>query len=118
MTAQEAAEWLGVDEMRANEYLFSCTRVVESSQHIATLVGNQVHLAIRLDGLGGRKVFRECQKTLAEWFELEPVLFAPIRHGNNGAVRMAEALGFFQYAKTDSHLWLVQSKEQFHAKPH
>ena len=114
MTALEVAEALGVDKTMAQEYLFACQDVVESAQYVATLKGNTVHIAAKVDGLGGRKLLRQCRETLARWFDNEPVLYAPVKPGNDKAVRLAEALGFHQYATTDTHVWLMQTKEHFH----
>lgn len=118
MTAMELAAQLGVPFECAEDYLSECTRVVESSQHVAVLKGNQVHIGAKVTGLGGRKMLLACQETLKQWFDLQPVLYAPIRHGNARAVRLADACGFRLYYTDATYWWMTQTKEQFHAKPH
>jgi len=56
---------------------------------------------------------RECRGTLYEWFKTAPILYAPVKHGNKRAVRLAKALGFAPYDTTPTHVWLMQTKEHF-----
>lgn len=114
MTALEVARNMGLTARQADEYLRACRDVIERPHHVAILKGNEVHLAVRVKGLAGRRVLRECGATLARWFDVEPVLLAPIRHGNNGAIRMASALGFSPSHTTATHLWMRQTREHFH----
>lgn len=114
MKAIDVADKLGVEKDTAREYLSACESIVESAQYVATLKGNTVHLAAEVSGLGGRKLLRDCRATLSRWFKDQPVLYAPVKHGNHRAVRLAQALGFHQYAATDVHVWLMQTKEQFY----
>jgi hypothetical protein len=113
MTALEVAASMGLTIKQFEDYVNRCSDVVEADHHVAILKGNEVHLAVKLNGLAGRRVLKECRETLARWFALEPFLVAPIRHGNTRAKRIAEALGFTHYANTATHLWMAQSREQF-----
>lgn len=114
MTASEVAELMGVSKEEADAYLASCTDVVEDDLYVATLKDNTVHIFANVKGLSGRLLLRRCLKTLEKWFENNDVLYAPVRHGNEKAVNLARALGFHQYAETYKHVWLMQTKEQFH----
>lgn len=113
MDALSVAEQLGVPPGAAQEYLTTCNDVVESNAYVATLRGNTVHIAVKLDGLGGRKLLKDCRGTLSRWFADKPILFAPVKHGNLRAVRLAQALGFRIYEATSTHVWLVQEKGHF-----
>lgn len=113
MKAIEVADSLGVDQAHARRYLSECRDVVESKSYVATLKGNTVHIAARVDGLGGRALLRDCRVTLRRWFLLEPLLYAPVRHENHRAIRFVVALGFCPYATDDDYVWLIQSREKF-----
>lgn len=113
MNAVDVAHSLGIDKEAAEHYMRTCADVIESPQYVATLKGNTVHIAAEVVGLGGRKLLRDCRATLSRWFQQEPELYAPVKHGNARAVRLAEALGFHQYAATDTHVWLMQTRERF-----
>ena len=113
MKALALAESMGLDAQQARKYLSGCRDVVESRRWVATLKGNTVHIAAQPRGLGGRRLLRECRVTLRRWFDLEPILYAPIKHHNTRAVRFAIAMGFFPYAEDDTYIWLVQTKEKF-----
>lgn len=115
MKAMQAALSMGVDPDRAADYLRQCTDIVESSQYVATLRGNTVHIAAQVNGLGGRALLKECRATLTRWFETHPILYAPVRTNNERALPFVEALGFKRYAMDNTHIWLLQTKEQFHA---
>jgi len=115
MKAMQVALSLGVNPDRAADYLRQCTDVVESSQYVATLKGDTVHIAAKVQGLGGRALLRECRDTLTRWFELHPILYAPVKKDNERAIQLGEALGFKRYAVDNTHIWLLQTKEQFHA---
>jgi hypothetical protein len=114
MTALEVAQQMGLTIKQFEDYTNACRDIVEAPHHVAILKGNEVHLAVKVRGLAGRRVLRECGATLARWFDIEPVLMAPIRHGNARAIRMASALGFSRSHTTDTHLWMRQTKEHFH----
>lgn len=114
MNVIEAAESMGVSVPNAEAYLKKCEDIVESAQYVATLKGNTVHIVANVKGLSGRKLLRDCRATLSCWFGIHSVLFAPIRLGNSRALRLAQALGFHIYTDTDTHIWLLQTKEHFH----
>lgn len=114
MTALEVAADMGLTIKQFEDYTKTCTDIVETENLVAVLKGNQVHLAARIKGLSGRRMLSECQRILARWFALEPVLVAPIKHGNIKAIRVAEALGFRWYAETSGHAWLSLARENFH----
>lgn len=118
MTAFELATEMGLTIQQFEDYTNDCDDIVEAEQFVAILRDDEVHLAVKLTGLGGRKLLRDCKSILARWFEDNPVLLAPVKHANVKAIRLAEALGFRVYGETETHVWLVQHKEQFHAKPH
>lgn len=94
--------------------LLTCNDVIQSEQFVAARQGRICHLAIKLTGLGGRKVMRECRKVLRKWFEAETVLFAPIKHGNDKAIRVVEHLGFKKDYETITHVWMRQTRSEFH----
>jgi predicted GNAT family acetyltransferase len=112
MEALDVADSLGIDRGKAGEYLKLCDEVVEGNEFVAARRGNVVHLAIRVRGLGGRRVLSRCREILARWFESEPFLRAPVRHENPAAKAIAERLGFRQYAETATHVWMA--KERWH----
>ena len=114
MNALQTAEALGVSPAEAGAYIQGCDEVVESGQYVATRKGPTVHIAVKMKGLGGRKLLKDCRETLRGWFDKEDTLFAPVKFGNHKAIRIAEALGFHRYSTTDVHVWLVQTKEKFH----
>lgn len=111
MKAIDAAIMLGIDVETAQAYMLTCDEVVESDEFVATLKDDTVHLAIKLHGLGGRKVLRECERVLSRWFERHAFLRAPVKIGNDAAIRVAQALGFHRYATTDTHVWLVREAD-------
>ena len=98
------------------KYLAESDDVVETPQVLAVLRGNQTHLQLTIKGLSGRKALRKCREILAKWFEIHPVLIAPVKHVNEKAITIVKALGFVEYASTDTHVWLAQEKEQFYGK--
>lgn len=113
MNAIEVARALGIPEKAAWGYLQDCEEVVESDQYVATLKGPTVHIAASVKGLGGRRLLRECRGTLRRWFDQQDILYAPVKIGNDKAVRLAIALGFYPYAVTPTYVWLMQTKERF-----
>jgi len=113
MTALEVAESMGIDKEVASAYMSGCSDLVECTQFVAMRKGSTVHIAVKVKGLGGRKLLRDCRAVLAQWFDKEPVLHAPVKPGNSKAVRLAEALGFHQYGATTDMVWLMQTKEHF-----
>lgn len=117
MKAIDVAIVLGVAVPDAERYLSECEDVVETEQCVAVLrKGAVVHLAIQMRGLGGRKLLRDCRAILARWFDIYPVLFAPVKHGNEKAIAIATALGFRRYADTVTHVWLRQTREIFNGQ--
>jgi hypothetical protein len=108
MDVTAIAESMGMDSKQAEAYLMACDEAIISDEFMATRKGNKVHLAIRLHGLGGRMVLSRCREILARWHQDNPVLLAPVRHGNDAAVRVAEALGFRKYGATITHVWLAK----------
>jgi len=113
MKAIEVARSLGISDKAAWGYIQDCEEVVESDQYVATLKGATVHLAVKVKGLGGRRLLRECRGTLRRWFDHHDVLRAPVQSSNVKAIRIAVALGFRPYATTATHVWLIQTKERF-----
>lgn len=101
---------LGIGPMMAASYLDDSTDVVDTESFVAVLRGNVVHLAIRISGLGGRRVLNECEAILDRWFKTNSVLYAPVRHGNDKAIAVAERLGFTQYSATPTHVWLKRER--------
>lgn len=114
MTAFEVAMKMGLTIKQFEDYVNTCSDVVEADHFVAALKGNHVHLSAEIKGLGGRKVLKECRAVLAQWFILEPVLLAPVKHGNTRAIRIAESLGFRKYDETSVHEWLCLTRENFH----
>ena len=112
MKAFDVAMKMGLTIKQFEDHSNAFTDVVEAEHFVAALKGNEVHLAIELKGLGGRRVLRECRDVLRRWLDLEPVLVAPVKHGNIKAIRIAEALGFRKYGETSVHAWLSLTRER------
>ena len=113
MNTLEVAKDMNIDPAYAEKYLLECEDVVESAMYVATLKENTVHIAARVPGLGGRLLLKQCRATLAEWFSCHAVLYAPVKFGNNRAMRLAAVLGFTQYATDATYVWFKQTKEHF-----
>ena len=115
MTAMEVARKMGIETGQAEAYLASCDEVIESGQFVAILRGNTVHIAAEIHGLGGRSLLRKCRAILRDWFERHSVLYAPIKKDSEHVIPFAERFGFVRYAVDDTHIWMLQTKEQFYA---
>lgn len=113
MRAFDVAMRMGLTIKQFDDYTNACTDIVEADQFVAILKGDEVHLAAGVAGLGGRRLLRECRDVLRRWLDLEPVLVAPVKHGNERAKRIAEALGFRKYGETKIHEWLRLTRENF-----
>lgn len=111
MELAEIAEKSGVSIEHARRALYQSDEVVFLRRGIASRVGSVVHLAVFPIGLGGRSVLRECEALLLRWFQNTPVLHAPVAHENIRALRIAKALGFKEYTRNTTHVWLLRERD-------
>lgn len=111
MELVEIAARSGVSIEHARLSLQKAEEVVFLRRGVASRNGNVVHLAAFPSGLGGRAVLRECEALLLRWLQNEPVLFAPVTHDNARALRIAKALGFTEYTRNTTHIWLLRKRE-------
>lgn len=110
MDLPEIAQRSGVSLDKVIASLAKADEFVKLARGVATRTGNVVHLAAFPQGLGGRSVLAECRTILARWQARHGTLFTPVKHDNNRALRVAQALGFKQYDQTETHIWLVRER--------
>jgi hypothetical protein len=113
MDNETVARIAGTTPAKVADYRLVCDDTADADNFLLVRRGDILHLVADVRGLGGRKMLKGICTALHKWFADTTVLYAPIPLGNARSMRVARAFGFYPYTATESHVWMMQTKDRF-----